>query len=64
MAVTLPEKILLYLDSKDKADSIQLAEEWKEDGQKVVGAIKSLDSLGNVRTSPWDNMFTAIILIF
>lgn len=51
MAVTLPEKILQYLDSKGKGDSLQLAAEWKEDIQKIVGAIKSLESIGNVRNS-------------
>ncbi|XP_059483542.1 phenylalanine--tRNA ligase alpha subunit [Neocloeon triangulifer] len=48
MSVTLPEKILQYLDSKGKGDSLLLADEWKEDSQKIVGAIKSLEALGNV----------------
>ncbi|XP_065333644.1 phenylalanine--tRNA ligase alpha subunit [Cloeon dipterum] len=48
MTVSLPERILQHLEAKGKGDSLQLAEEWKEDVQKIVGAIKSLEALGNV----------------
>jgi phenylalanyl-tRNA synthetase alpha chain len=45
----LPEKILNLLDkSKDSIDSIALADKFNEDHQKIVGALKSLEGLGNV----------------
>jgi len=48
MAASLAEKILRYLDANGKADSLFLAQEWKEDPQKIVGAVKSLEALGSV----------------
>lgn len=45
----LPERILDYLSTaKQPVESEQLAKEFDEDHQKVVGAIKSLESLGNL----------------
>ena len=45
----LPEKILSFLDkTNEPVESEALANEFKEDHQKIVGAIKSLESLGNL----------------
>ena len=44
----LPEKILSLLSDLKSTDSLQLAEKLNEDHQKVVGAIKSLECLGDV----------------
>ncbi|KAJ8719248.1 hypothetical protein PYW07_016804 [Mythimna separata] len=41
----LNERILHYLENSDKVDTIQLANEFSEDHQKVVGAVKSLEAL-------------------
>ncbi|KAG8222385.1 hypothetical protein J437_LFUL003005 [Ladona fulva] len=48
MASDLPHKILLYLNENGSTDTIQLSLCMKEDHQKVVGAVKSLQSLGDV----------------
>lgn len=39
------ERILHYLDKYDKVDTLQLANEFDEDHQKIVGAVKSLEAL-------------------
>ena len=44
----LPEKILAVLSESKSFDSLQLAQKFNEDHQKIVGAIKSLESLGDV----------------
>ena len=45
----LPEKILVLMsDSNETVGSDKLAVKFEEDHQKVVGAIKSLESLGDV----------------
>ena len=45
----LPEKILEYISSRNQpVESLNLADQFDEDHQKVVGAIKSLESLGDV----------------
>ena len=45
----LPERILNFLsDAREPAESEQLSKLFNEDHQKVVGAIKSLESLGNL----------------
>lgn len=41
----LTERILQYLDQHKIADTLKLADEFKEDHQKVIGALKSLESL-------------------
>ena len=49
----LPERILSLLDKcgDSSVDSVRLSKELKEDYQKIVGAIKSLEALGDyVRT--------------
>ena len=47
----LPEKILQSLDSnksKSEIDSLWLADQFGTDHQKIVGGIKSLESLGEI----------------
>lgn len=57
MANTLAEKILVYIEKNSKANSYELAVLWNEDHQKIVGAVKSLQSLGEVgllvSQKPW-----------
>ncbi|CAG0897616.1 unnamed protein product [Darwinula stevensoni] len=48
MAADLSEHLLHYLDEHESFNSLNLAEELGEDHQRIVGAIKSLQSLGNV----------------
>ncbi len=45
----LPDAILKYLVDKEGFDSLELAKELKIDHQKVVGAIKSIQAVGEVR---------------
>jgi len=47
-ALSLSNKILASLELKDGLNSLALAEDLNEDHQKVIGTIKSLQSLGNV----------------
>ena len=45
----LPEKILAVMSNTDTpVESLNLAQEFNEDHQKVVGAIKSLECLGDL----------------
>lgn len=48
MASELAEKILTYLEVKGETDTILLSNEFKTDHQKVIGAVNSLHSLGDV----------------
>lgn len=48
MANPLVEKLLGYLAHTQPVDSLQLAKEWEEDHQKVVGAIKSVQCAGDI----------------
>ena len=49
MASDIGDKILKYLaDNGNSVDTLNLSELWKEDHQKIVGAVKSLQSLGDV----------------
>lgn len=48
MANDLPEKILQYLESSDSVDTLLLSKNFKEEHQKIIGAVKSLQSLGDV----------------
>lgn len=41
----LNERILHYLDKCDEVDTLQLAREFDEDHQKIIGAVKSLEAL-------------------
>lgn len=45
---SLQERILTCLESKGGASSLQLAAEFNEDHQKIIGALKSLESLDNI----------------
>lgn len=47
-AQTLAEVVLQHVDKKGHINSLELATELKEDHQKIVGAIKSLQSFGEV----------------
>jgi len=44
----LAEKILVLLSEVNSTDSLKISSKFDEDHQKIVGAIKSLESLGNV----------------
>ena len=44
----LPELILKTLESQGRLNSYELAQKFAKDHQLIVGAIKSLQSLGNV----------------
>ena len=45
----LPEKILAVMSNTDTpVESLNLAQEFNEDHQKIVGAIKSLECLGEI----------------
>jgi hypothetical protein len=48
MASDLSEKVLQYLDGLESIDTLHLAELLSVDHQKVVGAVKSLQALGDV----------------
>ncbi|RZF44677.1 hypothetical protein LSTR_LSTR000629 [Laodelphax striatellus] len=48
MSGELQEKILQYLEGHEIVDSLKLSENLQEDHQKLVGAIKSIQSLGDV----------------
>lgn len=48
MTNELSEKILEHLSKCDKVNSLDLANIFQEDHQKVIGAIKSLQTIGNV----------------
>lgn len=50
MAIAHGEKLLKYLEEHGKASSLELSELWNEDHQKIVGTVKSLLCLGDVRT--------------
>ena len=44
----LPEKILSLLENEESVKSLEIAQKWDVDHQKFVGAVKSLESLGDV----------------
>ena len=46
---TLDKRILSLLETKGIADTLELANDWKLDHQAVVGAVKSLQVLDDVR---------------
>lgn len=47
----LTERILKYIEQHDKADTLDLAAEFSEDHQKVVGALKSIQAHGDLLNS-------------
>jgi phenylalanyl-tRNA synthetase alpha chain len=51
MQLELTEKILKYIEQHEKADTLDLAAEFSEDHQKVVGALKSIQAHGELLTS-------------
>ena len=55
MAEGLPERILEAVASKGQVDSCQYACNFNIDHQSVVGAIKSLESLGDVSIDHYIN---------
>jgi len=48
MARHLADRILEYLDAHDETNSLDLADEFQENHQKIVGAIKSLETVDDV----------------
>jgi phenylalanyl-tRNA synthetase alpha chain len=44
----LSERLLLYLDGHERVDTLHLAALFKVDHQKVIGAVKSLQAVGDV----------------
>ena len=50
MAKQLTDRILEYLASHDETNSLDLADEFQEDHQKIIGAIKSLETMDNLIT--------------
>ncbi|TRY75361.1 hypothetical protein TCAL_00765 [Tigriopus californicus] len=52
----LAERILRHLDQHDPVDSVSLAQAWSLDHQKIVGAIKSLECLGEVIQTQIDTL--------
>jgi phenylalanyl-tRNA synthetase alpha chain len=44
----LPERILSHLSKENSLQSLKLSQKWDLDHQKIVGAIKSLEALGDV----------------
>ncbi|XP_077286266.1 phenylalanine--tRNA ligase alpha subunit [Arctopsyche grandis] len=51
MASELAERILSYLDQNGHVDTFDLASVFNEDHQKVVGAVKSIEALGELISS-------------
>lgn len=51
MQLELTEQILKYIEQHEKADTLDLAAEFSEDHQKVVGALKSIQAHGDLLNS-------------
>lgn len=51
MQLELTEQILNYIEQHDKADTFDLAAEFNEDHQRVVGALKSIQAHGDLLNS-------------
>lgn len=51
MQPELTEQILKHIEKHDKADTLDLAAEFGEDHQKVVGALKSIQTHGDLLNS-------------
>lgn len=45
----LSQVVLTKVDKQGEIDTLKLSQSIKEDHQKIVGAVKSLQSLGDVR---------------
>lgn len=48
MALDLTEKILHHLNKVNQVDTLDLAQLFKEDHQKVIGALKSIQANGDL----------------
>lgn len=48
MAKQLTDRILEYLDKHNETNSLDLVNEFKTDHQKIIGAIKSLETIPDV----------------
>ena len=48
MTIEHAENILKYVEENGSVDTLKLSELWNEDHQKIVGIVKSLQSLGDV----------------
>ncbi|XP_068624118.1 phenylalanine--tRNA ligase alpha subunit [Battus philenor] len=48
----LNERILNYLNNVDQVDTLKLANEFNEEHQKIVGAVKSIQALDMVMSEP------------
>lgn len=51
MQLELTEQILKYIEQNEKADTLDLAAEFNEDHQKVVGALNSIQAHGDLLKS-------------
>ena len=56
MGEELPEKLLVLLDGLSVVDSQTLSQKFGQDHQRIVGAIKSLEALGQY--NQWYNKYT------
>ena len=59
MGEELPEKLLVLLDGLSVVDSQTLSQKFGQDHQRIVGAIKSLEALGQY--NQWYNMYVQYI---
>lgn len=48
MAPELTEQILKYIDDHDKVDTLDLVPILKENHQKIIGALKSIEATGDL----------------
>lgn len=48
MQIELTEQILKYIEQHTQADTLDLAAEFSEEHQKVVGALKSIQAHGDL----------------
>lgn len=48
MAAELQEEVLRIIDAKGEIDTLELATSLNQDHQKVIGAVKSLQALGDL----------------
>ena len=55
MGEELPEKLLVLLDGLSVVDSQTLSQKFGQDHQRIVGAIKSLEALGQY--NQWYNTY-------
>lgn len=51
MQLELTEQILKYIEEHETADTLDLAAEFKEEHQRVVGALKSIQAQGDLLNS-------------